>query len=31
MDELMRDVVKGVATDKLFKMFAEFVLERAGK
>ena len=31
MDELMRDVVKGVATDKLFKMFAEFVIKRASK
>jgi hypothetical protein len=31
IDELMRDVVKGVATDELFKMFAEFVIKRAGK
>lgn len=31
IDELMRDVVKGVATDKLWKMFADFVIKRAGK
>ena len=31
IDELMRDVVKGVATEKLWKMFAEFVIKRAGK
>lgn len=31
MDELMRDVAKGVATDKLFSKFAEFVIARAGK
>ena len=31
IDEVMRDVVKGVATDKLWKMFADFVIKRAGK
>jgi hypothetical protein len=31
IDELMKDVVKGVATEKLWKMFADFVIKRAGK